>query len=65
MENKTAMQQLIETLKGYYGNDNLLAINFDSFLEREKKAIIEAVAYGNDYLYEKGLGEEYYNKNFK
>lgn len=38
----TAIQQLIETLKGYYGTENLQAINFDNFIKLEKEQIIEA-----------------------
>ena len=42
MENLTAVQRMIKTLKGYYGEDNLQAINFNFYLELEKKQLIEA-----------------------
>lgn len=38
----TCIEKMIETLKGYYGEDNLKAINFDYFIELEKKQIIDA-----------------------
>lgn len=40
---KTAMQELIELLNGYFGVDEFRAINFNSFLEREKQQIIDSV----------------------
>lgn len=38
----TAVQKIIETLKVYYGKDNLQDINFEYFIELEKEQIIKA-----------------------
>ena len=35
-------KEQIETLQGYYGADNLQAINFEYFIKLEKKQIIAA-----------------------
>lgn len=62
----TTLQKLIETLKGYYGKDNLQAINFDHFIELEKEQIINAridgVASSIKYGAAMRSHEEYYDK---
>jgi hypothetical protein len=62
----TAIQKLIETLKGYYGKDNLQAINFNHFIELEKEQIINARIDGVTSSIKYGAAmrghDEYYEK---
>ena len=69
MANKTAIDILLDKLESLGFIEDKEDLLYESIVGEckkiEKEQIIEAVGYGNDYLYEKGLGEEYYNKTFK
>lgn len=47
-KSKTAMQELIEVLEGYFGKDHFKAINFQSKLDKEREQIINAYNKGED-----------------
>lgn len=66
---KTAIDILLDKLESLGFIDNPEDLLYESVVKEckqiEKNQIIESVEHGNNYLYTEGLGEEYYNDNFK
>jgi hypothetical protein len=60
---QTAIQELIDDLD-YELKSRGMIVNWDMYLQTEKKQIIDAVDYGCDDYGSQKDGEEYYNQNY-